>query len=427
MSQVSRGSGVGRAGAARRAARPAAVEVATRGHSAVYVPELRLRGSSNIRFVDTNKRVVSSGLMSGQPKPERRFGQLWGLYGRRSTHLTYSGVFAPGQNVLFPEHEGTLGGGHAIGRHGDPDLMAEFSAEYLKQYRAIVPKGSLPQTVSEMMPALHLLVNAAELAMKADLIRSDNESGGHSLGALYGHLDCRHKDEIARRFADSDLNVDLKSLGHDGTTVESVLGVYGQSFGESSVYQDTRYFAEPTIRLRSESLRGGNLVKTIPYPIFLPVLVQTMLDVYAHFSGAERLKRLGADVGYGSRDPGSDQHGDWSLVPSSVGLVVIRFAQHVALDDRGEFREAFRRFEAARPPAYSTSWMYGGNSLLFYRAAKEHPVDGETVVDGLECKVWYDGRLGMHPRDLYLLADVLEAPGPLHEPQWTGGRVRSAM
>ena len=161
--------------------------------------------SSNIRFVATDKRVVSSGLMSGQPTPERRFGQLWGLYGRRSTHLTYSGVFAPGQNVLFPEHEGTLGGGHAIGRHGDPDLMAEFSAEYLKQYRVIVPKGRLPHTVSEMMPALHLLVNAAELAMKADLIRSDNESGGHSLAALYGHLDCRHKDEIARRFADSEI------------------------------------------------------------------------------------------------------------------------------------------------------------------------------------------------------------------------------
>ena len=74
--------------------------------------------------------------------------------------------------MLYPEHEGRLSAGHAIDRYGDPDLMAEFAAEYLKQYWVIVPKGRLPQTVSEMMPALNLLVNAAELAIKSDLIRS---------------------------------------------------------------------------------------------------------------------------------------------------------------------------------------------------------------------------------------------------------------
>ena len=47
--------------------------------------------------------------------------------------------------------------------------------------------------------------------------------------------------------------------------------------------------------LREPSLKGGKLVKNTPYPIFLPVIVQTMLDVYAFFSGAERLKRLGRD------------------------------------------------------------------------------------------------------------------------------------
>ena len=75
-------------------------------------------------------------------EPERRLGQLWGLYGKRSTHLTYPGVFTPGHNVLFPEHEGTLGGGHAIGRHGDPDLMAECATEYLRQFWTIVPKAN---------------------------------------------------------------------------------------------------------------------------------------------------------------------------------------------------------------------------------------------------------------------------------------------
>ena len=70
----------------------------------------------------------------------------------------------------------------------------------------------------------------------------------------------------------------------------------------------------------------------------------------------------------------------------------------------------FSRFKATRPPVYATWHGYGGQTLLFYRADKDHPEDGETVIDGLECKVWYAGRLGMHPRDLYLLADALEAP-----------------
>ena len=61
--------------------------------------------------------------------------------------------------------------------------------------------------------------------------------------------------------------------------------------------------------------------------------------------------------------------------------------------------------------------MYGGQTLLFYCADKEQILlkDGETIIDGLECKVWYAGRLGMHPRDLYLLADALDTPGGLAE------------
>ena len=319
---------------------------------------------------------------------------------------------------MFPEHEGRLSTGHAINRHGDPDLMAEFSAEYLKQYWAIVPQGRLPRTISEMMPALHLLLNAAELALKADLIRSDKDSGRHhSLGELYDSLDCSHKRETERRFAETEFHDHLRLLGVERPTVESVLGVYECGFGWSSVYQDTRYFAEPTTRVKSQSAKGGSLVKSVPYPIFLPLLVQTMLDVYAFFTGAERMRRLGARVEYGSRDPGSDQHGDWSLVPSSVGLIVIRVAQLVAQDEHGQLRDAFRRFKETRPPAYCTSWMYGGSKLLFYRVGAGHPEDGERVIDGVECKVWHDGKLGMHSRDLYLLANVLDA-GDLAEFEW---------
>ena len=373
---------------------------------------------TTVRYVSTDRPVGPPGTPENRPAAERRTGQVLSIDGRVAMFLQYPAVSAPGSNVLFPVHEGRLSGGLFIDRHGDPDLMAAFSAEYLKQYRAIVPKGRLPQSMVEMMPSLHLLMNAAELALKADLIRSDKPIVGHDLQDLYGELEDEHRDEVDRRFADADPNAPINALGADRPTVESVLRVYGQSFGGSSVYMDTRYFAEPTTMLREPSLKGGNLGKDTPYPIFLPVVVQTMLDVYAFFSGAERLKRLGADVSHGSRDPGNDQHGDWGLVPASVGLVVIRVAQHVAWDEHAD-REVFSRFKATRPPGYATWWMYGGQTLLFYRADKDHPEDGETVIDGLECKVWYAGRLGMHPRDLYLLADALEAPGGLVEFQWT--------
>ena len=303
--------------------------------------------SGSIQFVPTNERVSQPTQMDGQPSAERRHGLIWGSHGKVSTVLNYPGFLIPGQNVLYPSHEGRLSSGHAIDRYGDPDLMAEFAAQYLKQYWTIVPKGRLPQTVSEMMPALNLLVNAAELAMKADLVRSAYDSGGHSLPTLYRRVDYSHRKVIEERFAEASMNSDLVALRAEPPTVESVLGVYEHGFGWSSVYQDTRYYAEPTTRLKSGDAKGGNLVKDTPYPIFLPVIVQTIIEVYGYFSGSERLKRLGAQLGHGSRDPGSDQHGEWGLVPSSVGLVALRVAQFVAKTERGELRERFRRFKEA--------------------------------------------------------------------------------
>ena len=142
---------------------------------------------------------------------------------------------------------------------------------------------------------------------------------------------------------------------------------------------DTRHFAEPQTMFREPSLKDGILGMDTPYPIFLPVVVQTMLDVYAFFSAAERLKRCGADVSHGSRDPGNDQHGDWGLIPASVGLIVIRDTQHVAWDEHHADREEFSRFKATRPPGCAASWMYGGQTLLFYRADKDHLEHWESV------------------------------------------------
>ena len=376
--------------------------------------------SRNIRIRSTNARVDLPVVPRNQPRAEHRNGRILAIDGKNAMSLNYPAASVPGRNELFPVQEGMLGTGRSIDRHGNPDLMAEFAAEYLTQYRAIVPKGRLPRTMTEMMPALHLLVNAAELALKADLIRSGKTRGVHDLRALYRELEDEHREEAERRFANVPPNARLNAIRADRPTVENVLGVYDQNFGGSTVYMDTRYFAEPTTNLRSESLKGGNIIKTMPYPIFLPFVVQTILDIYAHFSGAERLKRLGADVAQGAFDPGKDQHGDWGLVPGSIGVVVIAVPQRVAWDDQHADRDVFSRFKAARPPGYTTSWMYGGQSLLFYRADRNHPEDGETVIDGLECKVWYAGRLSMHARDLYLLADALTDSTDFSVLQWTG-------
>ena len=284
-------------------------------------------GGHRYRWLPTNTRDLRVEPVQAQAAAEHRNGHVWRYEGRSVASLNYPGALAPG-DVLVPTHEGSLSHAKVVDRHGKPDLMATFAAEYLKQYGTIMPKGRLPWTVSEMMPALHLLVVAAELALKAYLIRSRASSRGHDLRALYRLFRDEHRREIERRFASIIPNINLKALRVETVTVESALAVYGEWDG-STVYNETRYFAEPTTELR-EDLKGANLSKSTPYPIFLPSAVQTLIDTYPYFSGAERLRRLGADVQYDSRDQEDGNHGDWGLVPWSVGLVVLRVAQRVA-------------------------------------------------------------------------------------------------
>ena len=161
---------------------------------------------TTVRYASTDSPVGPPGPPENRSAAERRTGQVWSIDGRVAMFLQHPAVSAPGSSVLLPVNEGRLSGGLCIDRHGDPDLMAAFSSEYLKQYRAIVPKGRLPQSMVEMMPSLHLLMNAAELALKADLIRSGKPIVGHVLQDLYGKLEDEHRDEVDRRFADTARN-----------------------------------------------------------------------------------------------------------------------------------------------------------------------------------------------------------------------------
>ena len=200
-----------------------------------------------------------------------------------------------------------------------------------------------------------------------------------------------------------------------------MLRLYDRSYGGASqVYLDTRYYAEPTTKFRESSgLQGANLLKSdTPYPIFLPHVAESLIGMFGFFEGAPRLQRRGGEVGRGTRARVEDNHGEWGLAPASLGLVAVQVRQADRMDARHAERPAFTRWREARPAGYFTSWMYGGSMLLFYRAGQDAPTDGETNVDGIDCRIWRRERLGMHSRDLYGLADALEA-----SPRWKPLRV----
>lgn len=332
--------------------------------------------------------------------------------------VTYGAVRVEETGVLIPTGEGTIQEGRAIDRFGNPDLMARFAAQYLDAYRATMPSGRLPRTAVEVAPALHMLVTAAELALKADLMRSEIDPGNiHALAQLYGLLEAPHGDHVESQFARSEYVKPLKAADVAPPTVQSILSRYGQMYGgTASVYKETRYYAESTTKIRTPwgdgSRSGKNLVKILPYPVFMPNAVESLLGAFRYFHGAERLKRLGGDVLHGKRTEGRDGHGDWGLVPASLGLVALQIPQAQWQDPTGEDEESTRfvRWRQAHPPGYATRWMYGGKMMLFYVADEDPPSDAdETTVDGLNCATWSSDRLGMHSRDLYLLANALEA------------------
>ena len=332
--------------------------------------------------------------------------------GRFAT-VQYPAVCLTDTREVLPLREGSIQDGTVVDQHGDPDLMASFAEHYLSAYRTVIPSGRPPMSVVEMMPALHLLVMAVELVMKADLMRSEKGADNrHSLKRLYEALDDPHREDAEDRFARCEPNARLKSVAEAAPSVSDVLTVYDQSYGGASkVYMDTRYYAEPTTKFgKSSGLHGASLVKgNTPFPIFLPHVVKSLIEMFRFFDGAARLQRLGGELALGTRAAVKNNHGDWGLVPGSLGLVVVQVPQKAWMDARHNELPEFRRWKRSRPPGFLTSWMYGGSTLLFYRADKDTPPDSETNIDGIDCRIWRDESLGTHSRDLYRLANALES------------------
>ena len=331
------------------------------------------------------------------------------------TSVSYPAAFRSGENVLFPVSEGNIQDATLIDQHGDPDLMVDFAEEYLKQFWTLMPTGRMPGTLREIMPALLLLVTATELAVKAYWIRSRMEpKRSHSLVDLYMELPHHQREEIEQRFARGESSAALQTLHVEGPKVEVVLAVYSDTYGGgSNVHQDSRYYAEPTTMFRaSSSLYSANLVKgSTPYPIFLPNVVRALIDTYRFYSGPNRLGRLGADLLENCREPGNDNHGEWGLIPATLGLVVFAVSQKAGMDAKDEDLRVFNDFKSSYPTDLLIDWMHGGNTLLFFRDMGTGFQDGSRMIDGLKCRVWSQDRLGLYPRDLNLLADALEGSG----------------
>ena len=291
--------------------------------------------------------------------------------------------------------------------------MADFAREYLKQHRVLLQPGRLPQTLVEVMPSLLLLVTAAELALKAFILRSKGEQPRtHDLVELYDDLDSEHQSAVETRFGRCQLPAGLASIGAEVPQIRHILGTYADIYGgKRGAYQEAKFYAEPTTMLPEASeLRGANLIKgNTPYPTFMPYLVEAIVESYYHFSGLERLRRRGAQIG--ERGPGSVSHGhgDWALRPSSLGLAVIVVSQQESKDSNHDDLPVFTRFKSHHPTGLQADWMYGGSTLFFYDATGSQPRDDMETIADIECRVISEEEVGMHARDLDRLADKLES------------------
>ena len=345
---------------------------------------------------------------------ERKYARISGhrISGDRWVSLQYPGAMRADEGILYPTFEGNIQDATVIDRYGDPDLMADFAEEYLRQFWILMPEGKLPSTLKEIMPGLLLLFAATEIALKAYWIRSEQPlKRNHSLTELYEQLASEHKAEIFRRFGELSVNPRLSGMGIEVPSVEHILERYSHTYGVgNSVHTDSRYYAEPTTMFSPKNdLHGSNLVKgNTPYPIFLPYLVQASIDAYRFFTGPERLRRLGADLRSDHRSSSDGDHGKWRLVPSSLGMVVVVVSQRSAKDDRYEDLPKFRELKKSNPTEFCVDWMYGGSTLLFYRDDGQPFPDGQTEINGVQCTLRSREILGMHARDLYALADALE-------------------
>lgn len=373
--------------------------------------QFRIRGRNQPSF----SHFMSPG-NSDRPDPDGlRRGQVFLRPDASGGHASvdYGFVHSDKQGALWPTHEARIQTGEVVDRYGDPDLMAEFAREYLRQHRVLLQPGRLPETLVEVMPSLLLLVTAAELVLKAFLLRSKGaQPQVHDLVKLYDDLNSEHRAAVEDRFGRCQLVAGLTSIGADPPGIQQILGAYSNIYGgRRGAYQEAKFYAEPTTMMPvGSNLRGANLVKgNTPYPTFMPDLVEAIVECYDYFSGLERLRRRGAQISERGLNSASHGHGDWTLRPSSLGLSVIVVSQQESKDSNHDDLPAFASFKSHHPTGLHADWMYGGSTLFFCDTAGSHARDGIETIADIKCRVISEERVGLHARDLERLADKLEA------------------
>ena len=93
------------------------------------------------------------------------------------------------------------------------------------------------------------------------------------------------------------------------------------------------------------------------------------------------------------------------MVPSSLGLIVLSVPQPAGISAEADDLGSFEKLLSEHPPGMCADWKYGGNTLLFYRVGEQNHTDGHGTLNEVQCRVWRHQRVGMHARDLHLLAD----------------------
>ena len=363
------------------------------------------------------------GGTDAKPGPDglqRGHVSLWPSTGSRNASIDYGFVHSDEQGVLWPTHEARIQTGQVVDQYGDPDLMAEFAREYLRQHRVLLQPGRLPETLVEVMPSLLLLVTAAELVLKAFLLRSKGEQPQvHDLVKLYDDLNSEHQAAVEDRFGRCQPVAGLTSTGADPPGIQEMLGTYSNIYGgRRGAYQEAKFYAEPTTMMPVGSdLQGANLVKgNTPYPTFMPDLIEAIVECYDYFSGLERLRRRGAQISERGRNSASHGHGNWTLRPSSLGLSVIVVSQQESKDSNHDDLPAFASFKCHHPTGLQADWMYGGSTLFFYDAAGSQARDGVEAIADIECRVISEKGVGLHTRELERLADKLSHRRGRHAP-----------
>ena len=309
-------------------------------------------------------------------KPEQRglrrgHISLWSDASSRGASVDYDFVHSDEEGILWPMREARIQTGSVVDRYGDPDLMADFAREYLKQHRMLLRPGALPHTLVEVMPSLLLLVTAAELALKAFILRSKSEqTRSHDLVELYNSLDPEHQFAIEALFRRCQVCCGPHS--HWRRCPSSAVRI---GHLRRHLRRQARRLPGGQIlcrahndAVRSQRAAGGaNLIKgNTPYPTFMTDLVEAIVHCYFHFSGLERLRRRGAQIQERKLVSVSHGHGDWALRPSSLGLAVIVVSQQESKDTNHNDLPAYTGFKSRHPTGLQADWMYGGSTLLFY-------------------------------------------------------------